>query len=147
MGAGIVAPVVFSTRIDIRVSDLDAQLHVAGYAYHQFADQARWACLQAAGVSIPDMIGAGFGPVNLETVLKFQRELRGGETVEVSCAWIWGAGKTYRLEHVFTRSDGEIAATVGHVSGVLDLRRRKLVADPAAAWRERTGRPELLGLT
>ncbi len=41
---------------------------------------------------------------------------------------------------------GTVAAEVTHVSGLLDLKARRLVADPAARWRERAGRPELLGL-
>ncbi|BDT98851.1 thioesterase [Nocardia sputorum] len=146
MATGIVRRVSFTTRIEVRVSDLDPQLHVTGAAYHQFADHARFACVQAAGVSVDALIASGLGPVNLETVLRFQRELRGGDTVEVSCAWQWGAGKTYRVEHVLTRADGVVAATVTNVSGLLDLAARRLVADPARHWAARASRPELLGL-
>ncbi|UGT66529.1 acyl-CoA thioesterase [Nocardia gipuzkoensis] len=136
----------FSTRIEVRVSDLDPQLHVTGAAYHQFADHARFACVQAAGVSVDELIASGLGPVNVETVLRFQRELRGGDTVDVSCAWQWGQGKTYRVEHVLTRADGVVAATVTNVSGLLDLGSRRLVADPARQWAARATHPQLLGL-
>ncbi len=97
-------------------------------------------------MSVEDLIAAGFGPVNLETTIKFHRELRGGDTVEVSCEWVWGTGKIYHVEHVLTRQDGEKAATVTNVSGLLDLSARKLVADPAREWSSRADRPELLGL-
>ncbi len=146
MGAGIVGLVSFSIRMEVRVSDLDAQLHVTGAAYHQFADHSRFACVQAAGVSVEELIAAGFGPVNLETTLKFHRELRGGDTVDVSCAWVWGTGKTYRVEHVLTRQDDVVVATVTHVSGLLDIAARRLVADPAQEWAARALKPELLGL-
>ncbi|MFG1794886.1 thioesterase family protein [Nocardia altamirensis] len=136
----------FSIRMEVRVSDLDAQLHVTGAAYHQFADHSRFACVQAAGVSVEELIAAGFGPVNLETTLKFHRELRGGDTVDVSCAWVWGTGKTYRVEHVLTRQDDVVVATVTHVSGLLDIAARRLVADPAQEWAARALKPELLGL-
>ncbi|WP_280315937.1 acyl-CoA thioesterase [Nocardia abscessus] len=136
----------FSTRIEVRVSDLDPQLHVTGAAYHQFADHARFACVQAAGVSVDELIASGLGPVNLETVLRFQRELRGGDTVDVSCAWQWGQGKTYRVEHVLTRADGVVAATVTNISGLLDLGARRLVADPARQWAALASHPRLLGL-
>ncbi|MBO0854161.1 MAG: acyl-CoA thioesterase [Nocardia sp.] len=138
---------VFTNRIEIRVSDLDMQGHVTGAAYHQYADHSRFAYVQAAGISVPEMLAAGFGPVNLETTLRFQRELRGGDYVDISCAWVWGSGKTYRVEHVLTRPDGEIAATVGHVSGLLDLGSRRLVTDPARQWRALARHPELLCLT
>ncbi len=146
MPAGIVGPVSFSTRIEVRVTDLDPQLHVTGAAYHQFADHARFACVQAAGISPDELIAAGLGPVNLETMLRFHRELRGGDAVDVSCTWQWGEGKTYRVEHVLTRGDGVVAATVTHVSGLLDLAARRLVADPARQWAAWASRPELLGL-
>jgi len=137
---------VFTTRIEVRVSDLDMQGHVTGAAYHQYADHSRFACVRAAGISVEQMFAAGFGPVNLETTLRFLRELRGGDSVDVSCAWIWGEGKTFRVEHVFTREDGEVAATVSHVSGLLDLGARRLTPEPARQWRRLASRPELLGL-
>ncbi|WP_406279598.1 thioesterase family protein [Nocardia sp. NBC_00881] len=136
----------FSTRIEVRVSDLDPQLHVTGAAYHQFADHSRFACVQAAGVSVDELIASGFGPVNLETVISFQVELRGGDAVDVSCTWRWGEGKTYRVEHVLTRADGVVAATVTNVSGLLDLASRRLIAEPAREWAARASCPELLGL-
>ncbi|WP_107658037.1 acyl-CoA thioesterase [Nocardia suismassiliense] len=135
----------FSTRIEVRISDLDPQLHVTGAAYHQFADHSRFACVQAAGISVDELIADGFGPVNLETTIKFHRELRGGDAVDVSCVWLWGTGKTYRVEQILTRADGEVAATVINVSGLLDLRARRLVNDPAREWAARATKPELLG--
>ncbi|MFE3317427.1 hypothetical protein [Nocardia sp. NPDC059195] len=50
------------------------------------------------------------------------------------------------MEHTLTRHDGEVAATVSYVSGLLDLRLRKLVADPARVWAEHARDPALLGL-
>ncbi|XVQ13488.1 acyl-CoA thioesterase [Spirillospora sp. CA-255316] len=136
----------FSVRLDVRLSDLDPQLHVNGAVYQQFGDHARYACAEAAGVSVRDLIADGLGPVNLETVIRYHRELRGGDHVEVSCAWVWGDGKTYRVEHVLRRPGGTVAAEISHVSGLLDLRSRRLAADPAGEWRRRAARPELLGL-
>lgn len=136
----------FTVRLAVRVSDLDAQLHVSGAVYHQYADHARYACVQAAGVSVEELIASGVGPVNLETSIRYRGELRGGDEVDVSCSWSWGEGKTYRVEHVLRRADGELAAEVAHISGLLDLRRRRLVANPADEWRGRAARPGLLNL-
>lgn len=137
----------FRIRVEVRVSDLDLQLHVTGAAYQQFADHSRFECVRAAGVSVERMLADGFGPVNLETVIKYHRELRAGDAVDVTCAWVWGGGKTYRVEHELIRADGELSATVSFVSGMLDLRSRRLVADPAAEWAGRAKDPGLLGLT
>ncbi|MFB7716572.1 MULTISPECIES: acyl-CoA thioesterase [unclassified Nocardia] len=136
----------FRIRIEVRLSDLDPQLHVTGAAYQQYADHARFECVRAAGISVEELVGGGLGPVNLETVIKYHRELRAGDCVDVTCEWVWGAGKTYRVEHRFTRADGELSATITHVSGLMDLRTRRLVADPAREWAVRAKDPTLLGV-
>ncbi|MCU1645564.1 MAG: thioesterase [Nocardia sp.] len=93
-----------------------------------------------------ELLAEGLGPVNLETVIKYHRELRAGDSVEVSCSWMWGEGKTYRVEHNLIRADGELSATVSHVSGLMDLRTRRLVANPAQEWGKRAKDPTLLGV-
>lgn len=136
----------FTVRMGVRSYELDPQLHVNGAVYVQYADHSRYACVQAAGILVEELIDSGIGPVNLETTIRYYNELRGGDEVDVSCAWVWGEGKTYRVEHVLRRTDGDIAAEVFHVSGLLDLRTRRLVDDPVHEWRSRAKRPELLGL-
>jgi acyl-CoA thioester hydrolase len=136
----------FSIRMEVRLSDLDPQLHVTGSAYQQYADHARFECVQAAGISVEALLEAGLGPVNLETTIRYHRELRAGDTVDVTCSWVWSEGKTYRVEHELVRADGELSATVGHVSGLLDLRERRLVGDPMRQWAARATDPTLLCL-
>ncbi|NRQ35117.1 acyl-CoA thioesterase [Nonomuraea sp. NN258] len=139
-------PEPFSVRLEVRGYEIDPQLHLNGGYYVQYADHARFACVRAAGVSVEDLLAGGLGPVNLETVIKYHRELRVGDQVDVTCAWEWGTGKTYRVRHRFLLPDGTLAAQVEHVSGLLDLGTRRLVARPDRAWRIRAGKPELLGL-
>jgi acyl-CoA thioester hydrolase len=136
----------FVARMGVRSYELDPQLHVNGAVYMQYADHSRYLCIQAAGVSVDELLSSRIGPVNLETVIRYRAELRGGDEVDVSCAWTWGEGKTYRVEHVLRRADGEVAAEITHVSGLLDLETRRLVANPAHEWRIRAKSPELLGL-
>lgn len=136
----------FSVRLEVRIYDLDPQRHVNGAVYMQYADHARFANVQAAGIDLEELMAQGVGPVNLESRIRYHRELRGGDEVDVSCVWIWGEGKTYRVEHALRRADGALAAEVEHVSGLLDLKTRRLVADPAEQWRHLARRPALLGL-
>lgn len=136
----------FRIRLDVRISDIDPQLHVTSAAYQQYADHSRFECVQAAGISVDEMLRDGIGPVNLEATIKFHRELRVGDCVDVTCAWVWGEGKTYRVENTLTRADGEIAATISYVCGLLDLKQRKLIADPATEWASRATDPTVIGL-
>jgi acyl-CoA thioester hydrolase len=136
----------FSVRMEVRCYEIDPQLHVNGAVYVQYADHSRYACVRAAGVSVEGMLGDGIGPVNLETVIRYHNELREGDQVDVSCVWKWGAGKTYRVENVFRRMDGEVAAEISHVSALIDLQARRLVENPAHEWLIRSKQPALLGL-
>jgi len=136
----------FRVRLEVRVYELDPQRHLTGAAYLQYADHARFACVRAAGVDVDAMLAGGVGPVNLDSRIQYHSELVGGDEVDVSCVFDWGQGKSYRVEHEIRRADGKLAAEVRHVSGLLDLRERRLVADPADQWRARASRPDLLGL-
>lgn len=87
----------FAVKIGVRASDLDTQGHVNGAVYVEYADHARWECLRAAGVSPEGLLQTGVGPVNLETNVRFLRELRSGDEVTVSCTFVWDEGKTFRV--------------------------------------------------
>lgn len=137
----------FTTRMAVRVFDLDAQGHLTGAAYLQYANHALWECVRAAGVDIDALLGSRIGPVNLETNIRFLRELRGGDEVDVSCRLVFTGGKTYRVRHEFRTPRGELAAEVNAVFGLLDLTQRRLVPDPGSRWRRHAKVPEMLGLT
>lgn len=78
--------------------------------------------------------------------MRFHRELRGGDEVDVTCAWSWGEGKTFRIEQEIRRADGVLACEVSSVAGLLDLEKRKLVANPAESFAKLAEHPEVLGL-
>jgi acyl-CoA thioester hydrolase len=135
-------------RIPVRLDDVDPNHHVRGAAYVAYADHARWALVQEAGVDLEALASAGLGPVNLETTVRFRRELRPGDAVDIRSAFSYGDGRTSRVRQELLRvADGELAAEVESVSGMLDLATRRLLPDPAQRWRPFVARPELLGLS
>ncbi len=136
----------FTARFTVRSYELDQNGHLNGLVYVQWADHARWECSRAAGVDVDDLISSGVGPVNLETTVRFHRELRAGAEVDVSCSFEWGDGKTMRVLQEFRDADGTLVAELVSVGGLLDLRERRLVPDPGARWRGLARVPELLGL-
>jgi acyl-CoA thioester hydrolase len=133
-------------RIGVRYDDLDTNGHVQGAAYIAYADHARWELVRSAGATLDALVANGLGPVNLETTVQFRDELCAGDETDVSCVFAWGNGKTYRIQQELHRSDGRLAAEVASVCGILDLSTRRLIADPAAAWRQVVTQPALLGL-
>jgi acyl-CoA thioester hydrolase len=136
----------FSVPVTVRGYETDVQGHLNQSVYLNYAEHARWSLLEATGVSQAGLIGRGVGPVALETTIRYRRELIAGDEVEVTCAFAWGGGRTFRIEQTIRRTDGTVAAEVTGVIGLLDLKERKLVADPQEFFKELAADPALFGL-
>jgi acyl-CoA thioester hydrolase len=137
----------FRARVAVRGYELDVNGHLNWAHYLHYAEHARWECLRAAGLSFETMVGAGLGPVNLEANVRFLRELRDGDEVDVGCEFEWGDGKTFRVRQQFARlDDGALAAEVTTVSGVIDQDKRRLIPDPAGRLRSLATSPHIMGL-
>ncbi|MET9498643.1 acyl-CoA thioesterase [Streptomyces sp. NPDC006552] len=136
----------YTVRIEVRGYETDSQGHLNQAVYLQYAEHARWSALRRAGIEQSTLLGRGVGPVALETTVRYLRELRAGDEVDVDCVFEWGDGKTFRIRQSVTRSDGTVSAEVTSVGGLLDLTARKLVKDPAEVFRELATDPGVLGL-
>ncbi|MFE1010642.1 acyl-CoA thioesterase [Streptomyces sp. NPDC058794] len=136
----------FSVSVTVRGYETDTQGHLNQAVYLNYAEHARWSLLQAAGIRQADLVARGVGPVALETTVRFRRELLAGDEAEVTCAFEWGEGKTFRIVQVIRKTDGTVAAEVEGVGGLMDLSSRKLVADPRQRFRELASEPGLFGL-
>ncbi|MFI6256946.1 acyl-CoA thioesterase [Micromonospora zamorensis] len=136
----------FRVRITVRGYELDTQGHLNQAVYLQYGEHARWECLRAAGIAQDRLLAAGVGPVALETTLKYLRELRGGDEVDVSCQFHWSEGKVFQIEQNYTLVDGTPVARLSGVGGLLDLSTRRLVPDPGARFRQLATDPGPLNL-
>ncbi|MFB7650497.1 MULTISPECIES: acyl-CoA thioesterase [unclassified Streptomyces] len=136
----------FSVPVTVRGYETDTQGHLNQAVYLNYAEHARWSLLSAAGIRQADLVARGVGPVALETTIRFQRELLAGDEVEVTCAFEWGEGKTFRIHQIIRKPDGTVAAEVEGVGGLMDLRARKLVTDPRERFKELAADPGLFGL-
>ena len=136
----------FRVRIGVRGYELDTNGHLNQAVYLLYAEHARRECFRSAGIAEDEQQAAGVGPVLLETTIRFRRELRDGDEVDVSCEFSWGEGKTFRIRQEITRVDGTVAAELDSVAGVLDREVRRLVPDPGGVLRSTAATPELLGL-
>jgi acyl-CoA thioester hydrolase len=137
---------MFRVQIIVRGYELDTQGHLNQAVYLQYAEHARWEYLRTAGISQAALIASGVGPVQLEATVRYLRELRGGDEVDVSCTFVWGSGKTFRVQQDYVRADGTRIAELTGVAGMLDLRARRLVPDPAERFRLLASTPAVLGL-
>ena len=135
----------FQVRVTGRGYEVDANGHVAGVVIMEYGQHARWECLRAAGVEHAALLRAGVGPVSLEESISFHHELRPGEDVDVSCTYVWGQGKTFRVKQELPGPTGH-SSVITNVGGLLDLTERRLLPDPGTRWRSVATNPELLGL-
>ncbi|WP_055700152.1 acyl-CoA thioesterase [Streptomyces silaceus] len=136
----------FSVSVGVRGYETDSQGHLNQAVYLQYAEHARWSLLRAAGIEQTDLLDKGVGPVVLENTVRYLRELRAGDETMVSCAFVWGERKTFGVEQTITRADGTVAATISSVGGLLDLKERRMVADPREYFRALAADPAALGL-
>ncbi|MGW0423635.1 acyl-CoA thioesterase [Streptomyces sp. NPDC003015] len=136
----------FSVPVTVRGYETDVQGHLNQSVYINYAEHARWSLLKAAGITQAGLIGSGVGPVALETTIRYQRELLAGDEVEVTCAFEWGEGKTFRIQQTILKKDGTVAAEITAVGGIMDLKERRLVAQPVEVFKELAADPGLFGL-
>jgi acyl-CoA thioester hydrolase len=136
----------FSVPLTVRGYETDMLGHLNQAVYLSYAEHARWSMLQAAGVGLDELIRRDVGPVVLETTIRYRRELRAGDEVEVTCGFAWGEGKAFRLHQTIRKADDTVAAEIDVVAGLMDLNARKLVADPRRQLKELAADPSLLGL-
>jgi len=122
--------VSFSIEIAVRSYELDALGHVNQAVYHQYAELARVAAFEAAGVSFDTLIREQTSPVMLASQISFRRELRAGDTVTVTCETKFGSGKTFQMDQKILKADGTLSAELSSTIGLMDLRARKLIAGP-----------------
>jgi acyl-CoA thioester hydrolase len=132
----------FSVRVVVRGYELDTQGHLNQAVYLSYAEHARWEFLRSVGITQDALLATGVGPAALETTIRFRRELRGGDEVDVSCEFALGEGRTFQLKQEITKTDGRVAAEVICVAGLLDLTERTLVPDPRARFRALATAPE-----
>ena len=136
----------FSVRIAVRNYELDTLGHVNAAVYHQYAEHARWEYLRAAGVLIDDLRAANVSPVLLVQKMRFRRELRAAEEVDVTCRITFPPDKpaTFTATQRFVLVDGTLAAELENECGLVDLRTRRLVRRPMELLSSLSGRPEVI---
>jgi acyl-CoA thioester hydrolase len=137
---------VFSVPVTVRGYELDTQGHLNQAVYLQYSEHARWELLAAAGIQQNAMVAGGIGPVVLEANIKYLRELRGGEEVDVTCEFGWTEGKVFQLKQQVVKKDGTVCADIVVVGGILDLSARKLVPNPAERLGALASDPSVLGI-
>ncbi|WP_432850151.1 acyl-CoA thioesterase [Amycolatopsis sp. CA-161197] len=126
----------FRTRIKVRHYELDTLGHLNHAVYHSYGEVSRTELFASAGDSL--LHEANLAPVLLESHIVYRRELRGGDTVDVTCDARFGDGKVFRMTSRILKLDGTLSAEITCTVGLMDLEARRLVDDPRGRF-ERAG--------
>ncbi|MGH3450815.1 MAG: acyl-CoA thioesterase [Haloechinothrix sp.] len=119
-----------TVRIKVRHYELDTLGHLNHAVYHQYGEVARLEWLDEMGGAGGGLRHAKLAPVLLESRIRFRRELRAGDVVDVTCVATFGDGRTFRMDNEIRKVDGTVSAEINSTVGLMDLVRRKLVDDP-----------------
>ncbi|WP_236795327.1 thioesterase family protein [Amycolatopsis sp. GM8] len=128
----------FRIQIKVRMYELDMLGHLNHAVYHSYCEVARIEGLAKAAGGATPIEEQHIAPVLLASTITYRREIRMGETVEVTADATFGPGKTFQIEHRIYKADGTVSAELVCTIGLMDLARRKLVDDPRGRF-ERAG--------
>jgi acyl-CoA thioester hydrolase len=114
-------------------ADMDANAHMANFAYLNKCVDARMSFFKARGFPVSEFAKRRIGPVVRRDELEYHREIGLLEEVSVTLelAGMAQDGSRFRLVSEILKKDGKLAARVRSEGGWMDLVARKLIAPPA----------------
>ena len=113
-------------------ADMDANAHMANFAYLNKCVDARMSFFKQHGFAVTDFAKRRIGPVLRRDELEYHREVGLLEpiTVTLALAGMADDGSRFRLLNEVVKEGGVLAARVRCEGGWMDLAARKLIAPP-----------------
>ena len=128
----------FSTPIEVRYSDLDAQGHLNHAKYFSFMEQARFKYIIAVGLWSDAHDFNGVGQIVAEATCTYRRPVLLEQIVDVAVRVSGMGDKSAEMDYRLTVGDVEVA-TGRTVQVAYDYAAGKSIPIPAE-WRARVGR-------
>ena len=114
-------------------ADMDANAHMANFAYLTKCVDARMSFFKQHGFPVTEFAKRQIGPVVRRDEIGYLREIALLEpiTVTLELAGMAPDGSRFRLRNEILTGDGKLAARITSEGGWLDLVKRKLIVPPA----------------
>jgi YbgC/YbaW family acyl-CoA thioester hydrolase len=122
----------------IKEHHLDTLGHVNNANYLQLFEEARWQLITDRGYGMTEVMRLRQGPVILEIQIKFMKELKLRETIQINFETLNQKGKIGQFKQQMINSKNEVACEATFTVGFFDLESRKLI-DPSEAWKKAVG--------
>lgn len=120
----------FTYPIQIKEHHLDTFGHMNNATYLEILEEARWEFITSRGYGLEKIQETGLGPTILEINIKFKKEIRLREHINIESQLVSVNGKIARLKQVIRNSNNEIACEADFTLAFFDMRARKLVSLP-----------------
>ena len=122
----------FSIATTAGWADMDANAHMANFAYLNKCVDARMSFFKQQGFAVTDFAKRRIGPVLRRDEIEYHREIGLLEPITVTLALAGMApdGSRFRLVNEVLKEGGVLAARVRCEGGWMDLAARKLIAPP-----------------
>lgn len=123
----------FIYELTILEHHLDTFGHVNHAVYLEIMEEARWELITQGGWGVKRVHEEGIGPVILEAKIRFKKELRLREKIQIETVCEEYGRLFGTLKHRIINQSGEVSALAEMRFGLLDLKRRKLLP-PTTEW-------------
>ncbi len=120
--------------LQIKEIDLDVYAHVNNTTYLTFFEEARWDFINSNGYGYSKIMETGFGPIVLETTIRYLKELRLRDVITIETSVTSYEKKIGKILQKMVR-DNEICCTAEFTIALFDLKERKIVL-PSPDWRK-----------
>jgi thioesterase-3 len=128
----------FSSELTIRENHLDTFGHVNNATYFQLFEQARWDIITERGYGLKEVQKNKKGPIILGAEIKFLRELKLRETIQIQTRCEPFEGKVAKIHQSMVKADGTVGCEVVFTFAFFDLAERKIIP-PSQEWLKATG--------
>ncbi len=128
---------VFSYPTYIKEVHLDLYGHMNNASYLEILEEARWDLITKNGFGVEMISETGMGPTILEVKLKYLKELKARDQIDIQTQVLSYQKKIGVLEQKIMRRN-EVCAHAEFVFGLFDLKERKLIL-PTPEWLKAIG--------
>lgn len=117
----------FIFKTQIQESHIDMLGHVNNAFYLQLFEQARWSFITDNGYGLERIMATKQSPVVLEVNLKFKKELKNREAIEIRSYMKGWRGKIGQIYQEIVNSEDIISCSGLFTIGFFDMESRKLI--------------------
>jgi YbgC/YbaW family acyl-CoA thioester hydrolase len=119
--------------VEIKEHHLDTFGHVNNAVYLQLFEEARWEFITQRGFGLKEVMERQQGPVILEAHVKFLKELKLREKIEITFEPENMTASVGKCRQKMLNARGEVLCEAEFVVGFFDMRSRRL-ARPPVEW-------------